>query len=961
MVFINGFTFNNNDKYEYKNLILMNPDKTELAIITPSVYSDMKLTLRFNSFSELTFKVYSQIAQNISDKNYDNYEYYDLFVKNRIVEVTDIGRFIIKSVKENVENNKTYTKEITCYSLEHSLTAKFVNLIDGTYKFYNNLNPSDTETLMGKIISNLPNWSIGHVDSELWQKYRTFEMPTTNVYDFLMNNVEDAYECIFVFDTFNQTINAYTPSNSVTDTDIVLTFDNLIKEVNIEETDTEIVTALAVYGGGDLDIRNVNPLGTAFIYNFDYYKSWFSDDLRTALELWENKVEDSKVAFSKNLSDLKTYKAELLALESKLNTLKEELKAIDQLRTAQMPNVLSSTTKDYNAKEAEIASQENLVAQKQKEIDNIQATLNLINKDCQFTNNFTEEQLKELDTYIFENTYQNENYIQTDIMTSVDIQNMSEQLLEQGYNELKIQSQPTLTFSMNAVNFLFQKKFQPFIDEIGFQLGSVINVEYKPNQWVYPILLEMVIDFDNPSSFSMTFGNRFRLKTAEWSYAELANESRSATANVNANSSLWSKPVKSGILDEVSDYMTNSLNLINQDIINNKDGEVSIGNYGIRCREKLSDGKYSDIQTWIYNKGMAFTTDGWLSAKGFFGTITNPSGNKSTGLIADSIVGKLLAGNELVITNENNSFKVDGSGATLVNANFTLKTNDNTSEIILDPVTGIKIRTNSGTWKDSFYVDTSGNLTINGKIIADTGKIGGWTLSKDGFINGNNGDYIKSNGYVQLGMLTMTPSSARFDGNIYAKNIRDKFSIDLVDNLFEDNSISDTKIGSLTADKITTGTLTVGGNVAVAGTINGATCNLTNLNANNITSGTLTSININWGANGVNGYLRGSDSQVSMSSATGSILLVAATSMNLSAADVTNILSAGDITIGSSGKVTIYAGGETGEILTIDTDKVTVSVAPYDVPCVRNSYAGTTDLEDGVSRLKAGTLYFVIE
>ena len=151
------------------------------------------------------------------------------------------------------------------------------------------------------------------------------------------------------------------------------------------------------------------------------------------------------------------------------------------------------------------------------------------------------------------------------------------------------------------------------------------------------------------------------------------------------------------------------------------------------------------------------------------------SENYAYGLIADVIIGQLVASSELVISNESNTFRVDAGGAELINAYFKLTSGNGRSQIILDPNdnSAIRIQTDTGGgFEDKFYVDLSGNIVAE-DIKTNSGTIGGWNIKEDGLYS-NWGDYIKSNGYGKLSLLTYTPSSAVFDGNIYAKNLLDK-------------------------------------------------------------------------------------------------------------------------------------------------------------------------------------------
>ena len=62
------------------------------------------------------------------------------------------------------------------------------------------------------------------------------------------------------------------------------------------------------------------------------------------------------------------------------------------------------------------------------------------------------------------------------------------------------------------------------------------------------------------------------------------------------------------------------------------------------------------------------------------------------GLVGDVIVGHILAGNQLTISNENNNFLLDATGAYLNNATLTISKTGGNSKIFLDPDNGLRLR-----------------------------------------------------------------------------------------------------------------------------------------------------------------------------------------------------------------------------------------------------------------------------
>ena len=164
----------------------------------------------------------------------------------------------------------------------------------------------------------IPNWTLGSVSTSLWTKYRTFDVTNETLYSFMMNSVSNAYECFFIFDTETRTVYVKDTADVVNTTAIYLSYDNLIKNAQITEKSDEFVTALSVLGGGDLDIRTVNPLGTNFIYDFSYpmEQGQMSKDLYDAIDLWNQKIDAYQTSYATALSTYKTLNTDLLTYQA---------------------------------------------------------------------------------------------------------------------------------------------------------------------------------------------------------------------------------------------------------------------------------------------------------------------------------------------------------------------------------------------------------------------------------------------------------------------------------------------------------------------------------------------------------------------------------------------------------------------------------------------------------------------
>nr|DAO66499.1 MAG TPA: tail protein [Caudoviricetes sp.] len=663
--------------------------------------------------------------------------YFDKLQANMLIKIEDIGYFIIKSMQLN-DDGIMRTKDIEAYSLEYEFTNKQADrcIAKGTYKFYDIVKPEDT--LMGLFIKAFPSWSIGDIDPDLLNKYRYYEPNSQNMYHFLMNTVQDTLSCVFTFDTFKKTISAYSVKNITTPTSIYMSHNNLIKDLKVEEVSDSLFTALEVTGGDGLEINLVNPLGNNMIYDFSYYKNtdWMSEELITAINKWEKKCADKKPEFETNAKQYREKVEELYGttknvndygVQGELTTKKAELKGLEEKLSLAVSTKDSAQISQLNNEMDSIRSD---IKKLERKADNLKADIKKIEKkqadiasSLSFKNNFEGELYDELSLHIRESVYNNPNCIQTDRMTPAQILNQQNELYEQALSVLKKVSKPKYSFEVNSLNFVFLEKFKPFSDQL--KLGSEITVELKEDITVQPILLELKLNYDSPTDFSMVFGNRTKLDTPEQIFADMFGQAVLAGNQVALNSGNWNS-FHEGYKSKVTEFMDSALDASKNNIITSDKQSFVIDNVGIRGREHLANGEFDPCQIWINNNMIAFTKDNWKTASLAIGKM-NLNGSQLFGVLADALVGKILIGDQLVISNENNSFVVDANGATLTDAKLTVNTTDGKHKIVLDPESGLTIEEiiQNGVTKKVFYADTNGNLTLKGNIYAEDGTFKG--------------------------------------------------------------------------------------------------------------------------------------------------------------------------------------------------------------------------------------------
>lgn len=246
-------------------------------------------TEKFNDLDVLTFEIPYMTDAQLTP-------FYDDIDIMKYVLVNGIGEFAIKSINIINEGQHTEYKKIECQSVECELGQKYLEefsinqgttgAVDGV-KFYQ---PGDqAHSLLDLCISEkCPSWAIGHVSNALRGMQRSFEVTRQDIYSFLMNDVSEAFECIFIYDGINRTVSAYAEEEYFRDTNIHVSYNNLLEKTEMDYSIDDIKTCLTLKGDDDLDVREIT-MGYDRIYNFEAYASeeYWSESLLAAYRAWQ--------------------------------------------------------------------------------------------------------------------------------------------------------------------------------------------------------------------------------------------------------------------------------------------------------------------------------------------------------------------------------------------------------------------------------------------------------------------------------------------------------------------------------------------------------------------------------------------------------------------------------------------------------------------------------------------------
>ena len=749
-------------------------DKTFLGAV--SIYDDLSLTFNLNAYQTASFKIYRDI-------NGKKYEHYDDFKEDRLIMIQGIGWYKIH-VETNIENTGI-SKNITANSLECTLCNK--RLIDFqansddaeeensiAIRFYDSTNPD--ASLLTKILNVSPMWSVGHVDSSLVNKIRIFDISDTDVYSFLTGDVSEAFNCLFIFDTFNCTVNAYDLDNYGDDTNIYVSMDNLAQSMTETIDENSIITCYYVTGGDDIDISEVNPNGTRKIYNFDYYLPQFSAILQQKLKLYNEKYQSLKDPYEKVVLELQQEKEKIQELYTRsplsanstdwstyglymLQSKQKSYQNINDVYCAQGMNIPSSFKYNLysenlellNAVSAELTVRENEIETEMKVNESILTRLKNIQSELDMNKWFTKEEWIELDSYVVEETYNDDSFTTLDNTTESELFSMEKQLFDVAWKDLSKKCRPQYQYSSTLSNVLTIPQFKGFLKY--FQLGNFIRMATDYDTIIKLRLISFTVDYNDTSKIDVTFSDAVRVHDIYEDASSIQAQANSAAMSFQFNKNQYDKSVnQSNFVEEMRKY---GLDVATVQIHNASNQSQVWDETGMTFRMWNNErNDFEPEQIKIINNMMVFSDDGFQTSKMAIGKIPiDKNGNYAYGINAEVLMSKLVMSENLWIENNSGTYKFNDDGFIAKSGNNSVRIQPNQSGELFSIYKGNN---------KQFYVDSDGNVHFTGDLTGSSGTFSG-NIS-GGSINLGNGTFtVDSNG-------NMNASSGTFSGTIYCSS-----------------------------------------------------------------------------------------------------------------------------------------------------------------------------------------------
>lgn len=291
-----------------------------------------------------------------------------------------------------------------------------------------------------------------------------------------------------------------------------------------------------------------------------------------------------------------------------------------------------------------------------------------------------------------EDTYSNDNYISDNCSSVDDMMNKAKELVDDAMMELRKACVLQRQISTSTKNLFLLEEFETLWDK--FNIFNYIRV--KTDDELFKLrITDVVWDEASPDSLDVTFSENVEsLGMLEDDINDVQSILDKASTIATSYSYTAKQAEKGSSVKNDFDLMREEgLNTTNMMLKNSDSNEVTYGQHGILCKRLDDVGKYGDKQMRIIGNGMYLTDDAWKHLRMAVGEMfyrdpirsakegSNYKGEWVYGVNADVLVGDLIVGKNLVITNassgKESTVQIDGDGITITNGKIKFK---NTSE-----------------------------------------------------------------------------------------------------------------------------------------------------------------------------------------------------------------------------------------------------------------------------------------
>lgn len=287
-------------------------------------------------------------------------------------------------------------------------------------------------------------------------------------------------------------------------------------------------------------------------------------------------------------------------------------------------------------KEMQISVKKMEIDAKQDQIDATNKKIKELQTTLAAENNFTSEQLQELNLYVVEREFSDDKYID------------EKDLYKAAWEKFRELQQPQLNVDIDIVNFYEIIEEQRNWDKL--RLGDFINVKYKPTGISLTARVTGIeYDFEG-NNITLTLSNAKNVNDESKRIEKFLNDSKKTNVTVDINKNKWGKAVID--TSEMSELFENFWNKVTNEINMASNEFVTIDRKGITIIDPNDPLRFLRATHGV----LGLTRSGGLR----YETAISPDG-----VIAEMVLGKIILGQRVVIGDTTGVFTIEGSTLTI--------------------------------------------------------------------------------------------------------------------------------------------------------------------------------------------------------------------------------------------------------------------------------------------------------
>ena len=610
------------------------------------------------SVSEAYGANYSIKMGNINEVTF-NVPYFidklDKRVKNENIELIKEKMYTKISYNNNDEWMVIDTIEDVGSGDEKYMTVTaFTNVYETSNRKINELNLEvvNPEEYYDAVLNDVA-WSIGTIDPLFKDIYRSVELSNTTVLEAIITGAE-TFGAVLDFDTENKKINLIDIDSRAKYRGLNINYSNFLQSINRKRSVDEMTTRLYVYGSEDLSIENVNPTGMRYLEDFTYFLYPFERDENKDVIKSSHYMSDELAHAILDKNELsKEYQPQIKAMQEEIDeetieyinetTLLNELR-FDETTISGLLDIAKATEDNdlILQRQSELAEIKTKISIKELTVDHISATIEDLERQIAqlqsqiSVTSFSKELYDELSMYIIESEFRDDRYID------------EEELYRDALKKFEESKSPNIVIEASIDNIIDSLEEDYYSDRV--VLGDIARVTDKEmSVEMKSLITELSFDLDN-NTCDVTIANGDIEKDGYDRILSVLYDTQSTTTMLENNKYKWD--TVTDVKTEVDLMRDSEIDATRNRIKAGFRESVTIEDRGIILSNPDFPGEIVIMQAGV----IALSTDGGEN----WSTSITPRG-----VMAETIIGKLVASNNLIVTNDSGSFRIDSDGLTV--------------------------------------------------------------------------------------------------------------------------------------------------------------------------------------------------------------------------------------------------------------------------------------------------------